>query len=138
MSYEKFRRPIHAPYGVENPLQALTAASTGTNVVPYGITTITSASTAGSNIFKLTAPRRAGVRKTIVVDVGTTDAVDIMNAAAALSSAAGFFYGSSGQAVRVSTGNVMAYRSISLVSVSTSVWAISGLSTGVTVIGTTV
>lgn len=116
--------------GVRDATQTLTHADTATTLKSYGVTFITSTSTAGTNIFTLDAPK-AGYRKSIIVDVNTTDAVDVAHA-----SSASVFFGTTANALRFSTGAVTPKRAV-LVGKSTSVWAVEYLSTGVTVVATT-
>lgn len=150
MGLRKIKRPILAPNGLQvegastftakvamsgagvaDAVQALTSTQTGTTVTAYGATFITSGSTAGSNIFTLASPV-AGYRKSIVVDVNTTDAVDLIHA-----SSASVFWGTTANALRFSTGAVTPKRAVLVGRTSTS-WAIEHLSTGVTVQATTV
>lgn len=137
MGFEWNRRATGVAGGVTLPVQSLTQATTSTDITNKGVTFIVSGSTAGGNVFSLAPPRVKGATKTIVVDVNTTDAVDVVTAAAEGSSAAGFFFGTTGQALRFSTGAVAPKRAM-LVGQSTSTWAVTYLSTGVTIIGTTV
>ena len=83
------------------------------------------------------APAYGGIRKSIYFECGSTADLIIQNAAAAASSSKGFFAYSTGQAILFSTGNVTPKRA-TLTSVSSTGWLVETLSTGVTVIGTTV
>lgn len=130
MGFEKQRRAVH---GVANlsEVQRLTSTGTATRVQGYGSTVIVSGSTAGSNVFTLNKPIRKGVEKRIVVDVNTTDAVDVITP-----SSLATFFGSTANALRFSTGAVTPKRA-ELLSLSSEQWAVTYLSTGVTVIGST-
>lgn len=116
--------------GVRENVQTLTHADTATALTAYGVTFITSTSTSGTNVFTLPAPK-AGYRKTIVVDVNTTDAVDVVPA-----SSVTFLFGSTANGLRFSTGAVTPKRA-ELVGKTTAVWAVLQLSTGVTVLAST-
>lgn len=89
----KFRRTILAAAGVQEPIQTLTGASTGTTVLGYGITKITVASatesTAADFVFTLAAPVATGVHKYLFVSPpdATTKEVSVRT----LTSVATFF-----------------------------------------------
>lgn len=136
MGVEYSKRPLFAGGWVDKVHKTLTQASTGTVLPAYGTSIIESGSTSGSNIFRLRHPRKKGVVKNIIAKAGSTDAIDVITEAAAASSAAGFIYGTTAQAVRTTTG--AASRAITLISVSTSQWAILNRTTGWTLVGTTV
>jgi len=122
--------------GWQQQVQSLTQASTGTRIKAAGVTFIASNSTAGSNFFVLNPPKFAGQRKSLIVDVNSTDDVTVQTAASINSSGAGFIWGTTAQGVKFSTGAVPPKRAV-LVGVSTSQWAVEYLSTGVTLVGTT-
>lgn len=109
------------------PVQALTSASTGTQITNFGVTTITHTST-GDKTYKLARPL-AGVTKNISVrNGGSTQNVFIRS----VSTAVTFF---------PTTANLMDFAganpSVSLVGISTSQWAITARTTGITLTGST-
>lgn len=112
--------------GFADEVQALTSTSTGTAIARHGVTTIASANagTAGDHGFTLKGPEK-GLRKTIVVDVNSTRTVTINN-----DSTADKFFGSTHSSLTFSTG--LGKKWVNLVGTSTSGWAITSASTGVT------
>lgn len=118
--------------GFADEVQALTQASTGTAIARHGVTTITSAGsgTAGNHGFILKSPEK-GLRKTIVADLNSTRTVTIYN-----QSTAHTFFGSTANSLAFSTGTGLKW--VNLVGTSTSVWAVTSASTGVTIAASTV
>lgn len=118
--------------GFADEVQALTQASTGTSIARHGVTTITSAGsgTAGDHGFVLKSPEK-GLRKTIVADLNSTRTVSVFN-----QSTAHTFFGSTNNALTFSTG--LGLKWVNLVGVSTSQWAVTSVSTGVTLSASTV
>lgn len=146
MGYEKNKRPFaftagaklspsSGDFGVVVSVESLTSTNSGDTINAHGKTYITSGATAGDNIFLLPAPPAVGITKTIVVDVNTTDAVDIVGATTTIT-----FFGSTSNLIRFSTGAVLPKRCIlsSRSTSSTGGWAVEYLSTGVTIAGSTV
>lgn len=106
-----------------------TSTQAGSTLSGEGASFITASATAGSNIFHLPHPT-VGVLKTLVVAVGTTDAVDVLNSV----STAETFFGCTGNALRFSTGANKLNGAL-LVGKSTTQWAIVSAGAGVTVVG---
>jgi hypothetical protein len=120
--------------GIVEHVEAKTSTNSGDTLSSYGVSVITAAATAGDNTFILPAAK-TGVRKMIAVDVNTTDAVDIVGATTLQT-----FFGTTSNAIRFSTGAVAPKRA-ELIGRSTAAaggWIVLHLSTGVTLIGTTV
>lgn len=115
--------------GRMDKVQALTGASTATEVTNYGVTSIasTAGGTAGNHGFSMAAPR-AGLRKTLVVDVGSTRTVSV---GLGPTTSVGHVFGTTNRTATFSTG-AGRYRFLDLVGLSTSQWAVVGSSTGVT------
>lgn len=116
-------------YGGSDVVQALTEASTGTAVNRHGVTTITSAGsgTAADHGFSLQSPVQ-GIRKTLFVDPNSTRTVTVN-----LNSSSVSFLGESTGADSLVFSTGSGTRSVDLVGLSTSQWAIVGRTTGVTV-----
>lgn len=113
-------------YGGSDVVQAL--SSTGTTVKRHGTTTITASGT-GTAQYAIEHPV-AGVHKTVVVDLNSTQDVVLVNQTTAIT-----FFGSTHNIVTFSTGTGV--KALSLVGVSTSAWAIVARTTGVTTSGST-
>ena len=111
--------------GSNSKLQALTSTSTATEIINFGVTTINSGSTTGTNSFAMADPKDAGLNKTIAVTVGTTDAPIVT-----LSTGVNFF-GSTGSTLTFSTGTGEKW--LQLVATGATEWAIVAQSTGVTI-----
>ena len=131
MVTKRYTRHVMAG-GLADVVQTLTSTSTGTAVQSHGVTTIASANagTAGNHGFILEAPEK-GLRKTIVADLNSTRTVTIYN-----ESTAHTFFGSTSNSVAFTTGTGLKW--VNLVGVSTSVWAVTSASTGVTIAASTV
>ena len=119
-------------YGATSYVQNLTQASTGTRVKRHGTTVITSAASGstGTHGFIMDKPT-AGVQKSIVVDANSTRVVQVFNASTGVT-----FLSSTGNSIAFSTGTGVKF--VSLLGLSTSQWAITSQSTGVTTPGSTV
>lgn len=113
-------------YGGSDVVQALT--STGTTVNRHGVTTIT-ASSAGTAQFAIQGPT-AGVRKTIIVDPNSTEDVVVVNQTTSVT-----FFGTTANIATFSTG--AGVKSLELVGLSTTSWAVVSKTTGVTLTGST-
>ena len=111
--------------GSNSNLQALTSTSTGTEIFNYGVTTINSGSTTGTNAYAMADPKSAGLNKSFAVTVGTTDA-PIVSVSTGIN-----FFGSTGSTLTFSTGTGEKW--LQLVATSTAEWAIVAQSTGVTI-----
>lgn len=148
MGYEKSKRPLLAPgvsvastgaapaaSGVMGDLNVQkeligyseTVTSTATLLAPYGLSII-EATTDADRVFRLTAPTRAGVSKTVLVNTnGSTDTVSFRPA-----STAHVFYGSTHNILLATTGaNVKA--AATFISASTSSWALISKTTGLAI-----
>ena len=121
-----FARPF-ARSGVSVPVQALTAASTGTRINSFGATTITHTS-GGDKAFKLSAPL-PGVEKHIFVRSGSTAVVTIRSNSTAVT-----FYPTTANLITCTSG---AKVSIQLIGLSDTSWGIQARSTGVALSGST-
>ncbi len=95
-------------------LQSLTSATTATNIVPFGITSIASSNALS---YLLTAPTGAGIIKTITTS--STAVLTVVTSLASLSST-GAINGT--QFILNSAGAAISGGSISLVSVGTTRW----------------
>lgn len=109
--------------GSYSKLQTLTSTDTATEINPYGVTLITSASTDSTNAFDLGDITVAGVHKYIAVTLGTTDAVVINT-----NSTTTTFWGSTNNTATASTG--AGEKALALVAATTSSWAVVGQTTG--------
>lgn len=107
------------------PLQSLTSATTATNAVPWGITTINSSNALS---YLLTAPPAAGYEKTLVTS--STAVITVVCSGASLSST-GAINGT--QFIFNSGGAAISGGGISLASVGTTRWVTLGYS-GTTVL----
>jgi hypothetical protein len=125
MAYQK--RPLRevATGGRYEMVQELTSTSTGTEIEPFGLTTITSASTDSTNTFGMKAAKNAGVHKHIAVTLGTTDSVVVTGNSTLVT-----FFGSTNATCTFSTGTGEKY--LQLIATSTIEWAVVSQSTGVT------
>ena len=133
MGFSKQRQREIFTAGAGVGVQALTQASTATQVVNHGVTTITSAGsgTAANHGFILQSPVK-GIPKTLLVDCNSTRTVTVY-----AESTATTFFGSTTNSVVFSTGTGL--RHLDLVGLSTSQWGItSQSSTGLTLVGSTV
>jgi hypothetical protein len=122
-----------ATAGNYEKVQALTGASTGTAVVPYGFTTITVTTGEGTAAavltYKLDPPGVPGARKLIAVDLNSTKAATV-----APKSTTYTFFGSTRQNLVFADSSTSAYPAfVELIGTSATKWAIMNLSsTGVT------
>lgn len=126
MGLEKRFRPELASAGEVSRIQALTGASTGTQVTNYGVTKIvvtTGEGTAANLVYTLAEPI-AGVRKTIIADLNSTKTVEVRT----LTSAAVFF-GSTKNAVLFSTGSTFPPTNVELLGFSSVQWAVMDIRT---------
>jgi hypothetical protein len=114
-----------ADAGSNSKLQQLASADTATAVLNYGVTTINSDSTSGTNSFTMDDPIHGGTHKYIAVTLGTTDSVVLASASTTVT-----FFGSTNATVTFSTG--AGEKHLGLVSVSATEWAVVSQSTGVT------
>ncbi len=130
MSFKKNRRPQSFVGVASSTLQLLTAASTGTVITNRGVTVIRSTS---AKTFKLAKPSRAGVIKDIGITSGATTSSPAVIVLAGPTTASNF-YGSTFGRVTTSTGTHR-YRSVRLVSMSTSQWMPLQRSSGVGISG---
>ena len=133
MGFSKQRQRENFPSGIGiGAVQALTGASTATDVFSHGVTKInsTAAGTAGAHAFVMRSPK-TGLLKTVVVNVDSTREVILCT-----NSTTVLFYGSTHNIATFSTGN--AFRSIALVGLSTSSWGVLAKSTGVTLSASTI
>lgn len=121
-----FGRPF-ARSGVSVPVQALTAASTGTRITAYGATTITHSS-AGDKAFRLSAPL-PGVEKHIFVRSASTAVVTIRSNSTAVT-----FFPTTSNLLTCTSG---AKVSVQLIGLSATQWGIQARSTGVALAGST-
>lgn len=111
--------------GSYSKVQALTEASTATEILNFGVTTINSGTTASANSFAMADPKAAGQHKYLAVTVGTTDAPVVT-----VSTGVNFF-GSTGSTLTFSTG--AGEKWLQLVATDATEWAIVAQSTGVTI-----
>jgi hypothetical protein len=111
--------------GANAKLQSLTSTSTATEIINYGVTTINSGSTVGTNTFAMADPKDGGLEKALAVTVGTTDA-PIVSVSTGVN-----FFGSTGSTVTFSTG--AGEKWMQLVATGATEWAIVAMSTGVTI-----
>jgi hypothetical protein len=113
--------------GQMGKVQSLTNASTAVRVTNYGVTSISSTAggTAAVHAYQMDAPTK-GLRKTLVVNAGSTRTVSVDNASTAVT-----FFGSTEDGISFSTG-AGKYRSIELVGLSATQWAVVAQTTGVT------
>ena len=142
MSYKKERRPVlfseqvRANEGITlstarantstgayfvDEVQSLTGASTGTQVTNYGVTYIISTGSggAGTKVFTMAAPTK-GLRKSLVVRVASTKSVSVRTP----TSDAVFFAGTTKNTIQWATGSTYASPTVSLIGLSTVLWAI--------------
>lgn len=134
MGQEFVKRPLGAAGEVDR-VTAVSASGAGGTLAGFGTTVITSASTAGSNIFHLPDPVVKGQVKRLVVSVGTTDAVDVLVSATTTRT----IFGATGNALRFSTG-ANKLNGATLVAVSTSGnarWGVTAAGAGVTIVAST-
>lgn len=125
MGYQKrYLREVDTA-GSYSKLQALTDTDTATEVLSYGVTTITSASTVGTNTFAMASPKSGGVHKYFAVTAGTTDGPTLSHSSTAVT-----YFGSTNGTVTFSTGTGEKF--LALVATSATEWAVIGQSTGVT------
>lgn len=112
-------------------VQALTAASTATQVFEYGVTQITSTGggTAATHGYKMARPS-AGLRKTIVVKCDSTREVKVQLAP---STDGAVLFGTTYNNLVFSTG-AGKRRGIELVGLSSSLWGLVSMTTGVTTV----
>lgn len=115
--------------GIKEPVQALTGASTGTQVNGYGITKIINASgtesaTAARYVFTLANPPSAGTHKWIVVQADSTRTIQVRTVSSATP-----FLGSTFNALEWSTGgaSTMGPPVAHLIGISTSQWLVDSL-----------
>jgi hypothetical protein len=135
MGNRKFKRPILAEY--VSSVQALTGASTGTVVTNHGVTKFTVAAgsesvTAAKYTYTLENPR-IGVHKTIVFDNNSTRTLELRTG-----SSLATFFGSTKNAIAVTTGSTATNVHVDLVGVSSVQWAVKSISsTAISVVGAT-
>jgi len=99
---------------------AASAAGIATTIKPYGVTVITTTGTGASHRIMLERPPRAGIRKTIVLKLNSTNDVIVVN-----KSTADKFFGSTVNSALFSTGaGAKGQGNLELVSVSTAAWAL--------------
>ena len=127
MAIEKKYLRQHFNAAPSVPVQALTAASTGTQITNFGATTITHSS-GGDKAYKLARPL-AGVTKHIFVRSASTAVVTIRNASTAVT-----FYPTTSNLITCTSG---AKVSLLMIGLSTSSWGIQARSTGVALSGST-
>lgn len=113
--------------GASVPVQALTAASTGTQITAYGATTITH-TTAGDKAYKLAAPI-TGVEKHIFVRSGSTAVITIRANSTAVT-----FFPTTMNLITCTSG---AKVSLQLIGLSATSWGVQARSTGVALAGST-
>lgn len=113
--------------GARVPVQALTAASTGTRITSYGATSITH-STAGDKAFKLAAPV-TGVEKHIFIRSASTAVITIRANTTAVT-----FFPTTANLITCTSG---AKVSLHLIGLSATSWGIQARSTGVALAGST-
>lgn len=121
-----FGRPFFRS-GASVPVQALTAASTGTRINSFGVTTITH-TTAGDKAYKLAAPV-TGVDKHIFVRSASTAVITIRANSTAVT-----FYPTTNNLITCTSG---AKVSVHLIGLSATSWGIQARSTGVALAGST-
>jgi hypothetical protein len=104
-------------------VQALTGASTATEVNNYGVTYIKSTGSggAGAKVFKIAAPV-VGQHKYLFVRVASTKAVSVRT----LTSDAVFLLGTTKNSISFSTGSTMVAGSAHLVGLSSVLWGVIG------------
>jgi hypothetical protein len=111
-----------------DPIQALTGASTGTQVTNYGITKIVNASATesgtGARLVYTIANPVAGVRKTLIVQADTTRTIQVRTATSLLT-----FMGSTFNALEWSTGgaSTMGPPVAELIGITSAQWAVNSL-----------
>lgn len=113
--------------GMAHAVQALTAASTATPIVNYGVTTITHSS-AGDKAYELSLPT-AGIEKHIFVRSASTAVITIRSASTAV-----VFFPTTSNLITCTSG---AKVSLQLIGLSATQWAIQARSTGVALAGST-
>lgn len=125
MGYQKRQQREVDVAGSYSKLQSLTSTSTGTEVINFGVTTIDSGSTVGTNAYAMADPKSGGQHKYFAVTVGTTEAPVVT-----VSTGVNFF-GSTGSTLTFSTGTGEKW--LQLVATGATEWAIVAQSTGVTI-----
>lgn len=130
MGFHKSKRPILEPGRAVAPFQTLTAASTGTLVSHYGVTSIVSSSAAKT--FRIANPVRVGEVKEVILrsTVGGTK-ISLQPQTTAQT-----FYGSTKGTLQTTTAqNAQPAGVVRLVAIATTGntrWAVLGKTTGVT------
>ncbi len=124
---KEYNRPV-ADAGRIDRVQTLIETDVATNVLNYGVTTLVN-TTDDSAFFVIDLPVQ-GIRKTVIVDMESTGLVTLISPTTLIT-----FLGSTGNAVVFTTGATP--KSVELVGISATQWAVSSQSTGVTLAGST-
>ena len=136
MSASKSLRPTFDRYGRRDHVQAitLTGGLHGTDILPYGITSIVAGTTGAGNTVTLGRPTR-GVRKTILLSgVGNSSVPHTIQT----HSSAVTFFGTSGNTLVMSTALADGHLAIGLCGLSTAQWGLeTNLVSGLTVAAAT-
>lgn len=117
---------IGAFLGIRENVQTITlsgaasASAIATTIKPYGVTVINSTGTGASHRVPLARPRLAGVRKTIILKLNSTNDVIVVNA-----TTTDKFYGSTVNSALFSTAaGARGQGNLQLVAISTAQWAL--------------
>lgn len=126
MGVEKFKRPILGTQGFAEVTETATLSTAVQTLASEGISFVTYASSGKASDAIISAPNRAGVRKTVVLDNQTTSLEANFNTA----STGSVFWGTTNNTITAaSTVNDPTF--FELVAVSTSQWALVNLSSTV-------
>ena len=130
MGVTRDNRPGFTPNTFDKVI-TLTNPSTSSQLEGYGTSIIVSGSTAGGNVFVLKKPLMKGATKTIIVDVNTTDNVDVIT-----HSTAKTLFGTTHATIRFSTGAASGVhpKRCRLIAATSDQWALLDLSTGVSTV----
>lgn len=124
MGVEQFRRPVKAVGGFSEPTETITLSTAAQTLSNEGISFVTYSSSGVASDMLLPTPALAGIHKYIVVDNQTTSLEANIN----LASTGSVFYGTTFNTATIATTAVDA-PTLHLISVSTSQWAVMGLTT---------
>ena len=120
----KFKRPVLAEW--VSTVQSLTGGSTGTQITNHGVTKIVVSGTESATVAKYTyeiEKPRIGVHKTIFFDNNSTRTLEVRTP-----SSGSVFFGSTKNAIAVTTGSTAANVHVSLVGLSSVQWAVESIS----------